>query len=285
MKQNGNIIISFVIVALFLGGMFFLMETPPQTPTGMAENDGAPRGILDPFFSLSGASVEEKNAKDKLAFSNTAVWDKELLKHTKTKTIFLPHMEDMIRIPPPPKSSSERVQKELELLLSYKNLRTPERMKKIESEILPETTDFGGRLLTDYYDPKQFPLTAPLLTKATNDIVPVIFILKQRYDRVRPGALELDISPAIDVPGHPAYPSGHSTIMHLTAYLLSELAPERREEFGARAREIAIDREIAGLHYPSDTLAGSMVARQFVDILLGDTEFRRAMTEAQAEWR
>lgn len=287
MKQNENIFISLFVVAVFLTGAYFFLTKPTSNSVQTADNpqnDGAPREILDPFFSVSGASIDETGAKDRLTFSNTAVWDKELFLHTKEKTAFLPHMEDMIHILPPPGNSSERTKMELDLLLSYKKLRTPERMEKIKSEILSETTEFGGRTLTDYYDPAQFPLTAPLLKQAVDDIVPVIFILKNKYNRVRPSGLEPDIAPAIDVPGHPAYPSGHSTIMHLNAYLLAELAPERREEFEARAREIAVDREIAGLHYPSDTLAGSMVARQFSDILLNNPEFRRKVLEARSEW-
>lgn len=287
MKQNGNILISLLVVIVFLSGVYFLLKKPAVPSVNVLnvpKNDGAPRDMLDPFFTLSGASVEGSAVKDNLTFSNTATWDKELFLHTKENTTFLPHMEDLIQVPPPPKNSSERTKKELALLMSYKTLRTPERMKKIKNEILAETTDFGGRPLTDYYDSAQFPLTAPLLKKATNDIVPVIFILKNKYNRARPSLLDPDISPAIEIPGHPAYPSGHSTIMHMTAYLLAELAPERREEFEARAREIAVDREIAGVHYPSDTLAGSMVARQFVDILMSNPEYRQGILAARKEW-
>lgn len=222
---------------------------------------------------------------DAMTFSNTAKWDPVLYSYTQKQTSIIPNMGNLIHIPSPPANSSKETGEEIQLLLSYKELRTEERLKKIQDEILPQTTEFGGHVVTDYFDARQFPLTAPLLQDVFDDLNIVLFTLKNKYGRTRPHTLEPDISPAIEVPGHPAYPSGHSTQAHFVAYFLSELAPERREEFEKRAMEIAVNREVAGLHYPSDTLAGKLIARQFVDLLLNDTNSRARIEQARVEWQ
>ena len=42
--------------------------------------------------------------------------------------------------------------------------------------------------------------------------------------------------------------------------------------------------ESGGLHYPSDTAAGVMVARQFVDLLLQNPDFVTLLDNAKTEW-
>ena len=101
---------------------------------------------------------------------------------------------------------------------------------------------------------------------------------------MRPSVLEPDIEPIIDVPPHPAYPSGHSTQLYFFAYVLSELVPSEREGFLEKAARVAKNREIAGVHYPSDTEAGRMLARQFVDLLFQNAEFNALFEQARTEW-
>jgi acid phosphatase (class A) len=113
----------------------------------------------------------------------------------------------------------------------------------------------------------------------------VIFTLKQRYNRVRPSFLRPEIGHLFPIPGHPAYPSGHATQAFAIAYLLQELDPDHAGTYRADALRIGRNREIAGLHYPSDTDAGQQVARQVVDALLGEPRFLSLLKSAKAEWR
>ena len=109
--------------------------------------------------------------------------------------------------------------------------------------------------------------------------------MKNKFDRVRPSVLEKNIEPVIDVPQHPAYPSGHSTQMHLLAMILSKLSPRKSTVFENRANEIAVHREVAGLHYHSDTLAGELVAKQVMDLLMQNPNFIKLLNEAKSEWK
>jgi membrane-associated phospholipid phosphatase len=55
--------------------------------------------------------------------------------------------------------------------------------------------------------------------------------------------------------------------MHLMALTLAYLVPEAEEELMGIALDVAVNRERAGLHYPSDTKAGRELAGQIFGIL------------------
>jgi membrane-associated phospholipid phosphatase len=78
--------------------------------------------------------------------------------------------------------------------------------------------------------------------------------------------------PPVPVPGHSSYPSGHATQARLIAlcmtYVLGLVRPALpagdiaaiTETLAALARRVARNREIAGLHFPSDSQAGQKLA-------------------------
>jgi PAP2 superfamily len=70
-------------------------------------------------------------------------------------------------------------------------------------------------------------------------------------------------------PGTPAYPSGHATVAWTFAYLFGAfVSAERKAALDAAAAQVALNREIAGVHYPTDTAAGRLLAGQVVKIML-----------------
>jgi len=70
----------------------------------------------------------------------------------------------------------------------------------------------------------------------------------------------------------------------MLAYIYGKLAPEFSDIFLSDARNIAHSREIIGVHYPSDSEAGRVFARQFVDLLLQSEKFRPEFEKMKAEW-
>jgi acid phosphatase (class A) len=85
-------------------------------------------------------------------------------------------------------------------------------------------------------------------------------------------------------PNWAAFPSGHSFYSHMLAYLYSELAPEFSDIFLNDARAIAHSREIIGVHFPSDSEAGRVFGRQFVDLLLASEKFQPELNRIKKEW-
>lgn len=93
---------------------------------------------------------------------------------------------------------------------------------------------------------------------------------KEAFDRPRPSFLCPALLPPVPVPGHASFPSGHATQARLmarcVAYALRLAGLPYAERLPANAtlkalaRRIARNREIAGLHYPSDSTAGRVLA-------------------------
>ena len=67
-------------------------------------------------------------------------------------------------------------------------------------------------------DPK-YPATAKVILAAYYDLAIATFVMKQKFNRVRPSILDEDLGHAIQIPTHPAYPSGHATGAYVLAYL------------------------------------------------------------------
>src|SRR5260370_20337017 len=97
---------------------------------------------------------------------------------------------------------------------------------------------------------------------------------KFKYDRARPSRLSPRLMPPIDPPGHAAFPSAHATQARLIARCLEAVMPVHIipvDGAGAQpdpgplrqmADRIARNREVQGLHYPSDSLRGKQLAGQ-----------------------
>jgi len=98
---------------------------------------------------------------------------------------------------------------------------------------------------------------------------------KSRYARLRPTQLRPQIGSVIPVPGHPSYPSGHATQVYAVAFMLSRLKPDCAPVYERLAADVAIRREIAGVHFPSDTRSGEELAKKLVDAVLEVPEVAR----------
>ena len=87
--------------------------------------------------------------------------------------------------------------------------------------------------------------------------------------------------PPIDPPGHAAFPSGHATQARLIARCLERVMPvniipvnggvQQPQDGPLRrmADRIARNREVLGLHCPSDSVAGQTLADQTFPLMIG----------------
>jgi acid phosphatase (class A) len=139
-------------------------------------------------------------------------------------------------------------------------------------------------------DPVTKPATKAMVQAAMFDLVPVLMYFKSVFNRGRPHhCCDLKIDPMFArpdrlYPGHPAYPSGHSTQAHVIAFLYGDMFPKQEQALLEAALRVGQNREVAGLHYPSDTLAGRELARKFVDTMKGVPAFHTLWLTAKAEW-
>ena len=244
----------------------------------------APRDVIDPFDGMSGAVRKPGEAIERLTFSNTMRLGAEYLAFLDDPARVIGANEKRIGLPDFPANSSLRTETELQLLHEYVALRTPERVAQIKAEIGGDGIQIGPETITTYMTDARYPLTGKLIGQLLDEINPVVMRQKVKYDRVRAHKLDPTLTTVIDVPEHGAYPSGHSTQAHAIAFLLTVLAPDRQAEFESDALRVAVNREIAGVHYPSDSAAGRLLARQLVDLMLQNPEFSALVESAKAEW-
>lgn len=129
-------------------------------------------------------------------------------------------------------------------------------------------------LLTDGANGKNIALKLKELRDRVIDAVePSIYSFKRHHCRARPwtACKGLDAMFAGSdhkcYPGHPSFPSGHATLAFVFAYLIGHRRPQQLAYLESVAAAVATRREIAGVHFASDSAAGKHLARQMVDLM------------------
>ncbi len=220
---------------------------------------------------------------------------------TMMRTVYL--IEDvpfLLQIAPPPANSSEQTRAELKLLMDLQKKRTDEdaghyqRLAGIfhsPNNFNPLDRDYDrnfsslfhvGSPLGAWYNYKNFPLTAKLLSNAYRDATYYFYKMKVSFNRARPYMLEPALK-NLERPQHQSYPSGHSSASYVNAFIMMEIAPELKDEFLKKAAEMAFSREVLGVHYPSDSEMGRQWARQFVNELFTKEKFINDFEAAKKE--
>jgi membrane-associated phospholipid phosphatase len=131
----------------------------------------------------------------------------------------------------------------------------------------------------------------------------VAMYYKDQFQRPRPSQLWPELLPPIEVPGHASYPSGHGTEAYLVAACLDRIAGAvgggtnlvpSADGSGAGvttrlAQRIARNREVMGLHYPSDSAAGIKIAADLISTITSTpTAFPKMINllrQARTEWK
>lgn len=234
------------------------------------------------YLHLSGAGTDLRT--DQLTYSNTQKWNREFDQLTRQRPKILSReWAKIITLPAPPANSSPRTTKEIEYLKTLISKR-PSKLQEITAEINLPAFRFGKYTYEDLTSSSTKPNTSQLLKAAYHDLAIVTFVMKKKFNRVRPSKIDSELGHAISIPEHPAYPSGHATATYVIAYILQELDASRADIYLQDAQRIAINREIAGLHYPSDTAAGQQLARQLVDQFQANPTFKKLLQKAKTEW-
>ena len=112
------------------------------------------------------------------------------------------------------------------------------------------------------------------------------FILerKKHFARARPSQLDPALKTVILNPAHAAYPSGHASQAYMTALVLSAFDPNNMDKYKKVAIDIAHRREIAGIHYPSDSDAGRKLAVYVLERLRNVSAFEKQFQDAQISY-
>jgi hypothetical protein len=185
----------------------------------------------------------------------------------------------VIDVPRPP--GSAEMEDELRLLVDKQTNLRPARIE----EILAQQDEFQLYLVAQLGIGRRSHPNTYLLLKIVDRVgVLTMASLKMRYNRVRPSHIYPRLFPPIDVPDHSSYPSGHALVSRLMAFAAIDVVPEMGDAPELMSQRISENREIAGLHFPSDTNAGYAAAEQVFPILQNLTWYKRVRRDAKNEW-
>jgi hypothetical protein len=191
-----------------------------------------------------------------------------------------------IQLPPPPHPLSQQTQAELAELKSLQAQRTPEIQAIIdfwnaEPAFKPWTERLLELIRTRSLSPPRAHRALALVHTAIYDAVIAAWRSKFQYHRPRPDRLDHAISPSIQPPLYPSYPSEHAAIAGAASRLLGYLFPDLGQALKDSAEEAAFSRLQAGVNYRSDMEAGLELGRAVAEIAID----RRAMMDgSDALW-
>ena len=169
-----------------------------------------------------------------------------------------------IKLNAPPASDSQETKTELKQIKDLRSMLDEEaireRIDKQDEDIL-----FPFNL---YLRKNDLEINREKFMSILKDVNTIIFKFKFFFNRPRPHQ-HSDIDEIENVGGKsPAYPSGHSTTGAVISELLAEQFPEHAENFRVMGTELGYNRIIAGLHHPSDHVAGLALAAQLIPLLV-----------------
>jgi hypothetical protein len=245
------------------------------------------RSTPDLFSHLSGEETEPESETAKLTFTGTTTWTKVFdgVRLKRPKPGYIPENAlELMNLPNPPANTSERTRAELVYLEGLKKYRTPGIREQILRERERGELRFGHLwgyelALWTHDDP-----VSVYLTDGLRDIYFQMIYAKEKFNRVRPHKLRPSLDPVIITPHHPSYPSGHCAEYYGVALLLARLDPKNAEVYKQDGLRIGINREIAGVHYPSDTALGIEIATKVVDMLFQNPAYVKLFEEARSYW-
>lgn len=265
----GGIILFFPVLAVFAS--FIIKKDRDQ------DSFSAKYGVQDVRFEGRETPVSEELAD---ALFPEEKWDPLVLAmFERGPTLLATDMD--FKVAPPPENTSKVTEAGLDLLRSYaRKLRTPEQLALIHAENemtrMYEPFEKAGIFLS-----AENKETVDLIDMAQSDLGYFIVKYKKAFMRARPNVLAPDLETVIENPGHPAYPSGHGSQGHMTALVLSLLDPAHEAQYKALGHDIGLRREIAGIHYPSDAIAGRKLAQAVLDKLLEVPAFKEQLEKAR----
>lgn len=290
--------------ALLLIGSFLtaLTQTKPEKiPTVW--------GHYKKLASYSTTAAKGKENIDSLHFIlpagetyvKTLNWTGDIIGHGRKRSPHYLTTNENFSVPEPPANSSAQTRAELDYLLQLQERRSEEDKRAsafyagvyYRTAVKPGDADYArmrrnlfhiGRSIGTWFNADSLPLTAELVANVWKDAEYLIWKYKNHFIRIRPYKLEPRLQ-NLEETNWAAYPSGHATNSYVNAFLFSVLLPDFTNFFMKDAYDMAHSREIIGVHYPSDSESGRLLAYQLIQRLMQNERFKNDFKAASEEIR
>lgn len=170
-------------------------------------------------------------------------------------------------LPEPPKNSSQKTRKELELISEMTESRT-----RKELDLIYIVDNEPLELFENFLQAKNLPFPHITFIDYYNVLEQYIYALKYYFNRARPEQiapyynLDIDIL-YTDTHQTPSYPSGHTMYSELAAHIASEKYPEYTRDFFELSNYCGLGRILQGVHYPSDNAASKLAVNKLYPLI------------------
>lgn len=191
-------------------------------------------------------------------------------------------LEPAVLLPAPPAPDSEETKAELDLIVRIQESRTQAQVERVRAGTRIGMDSFRPAMGA-WFDASSLPLTSQLLKKLEKDSKYFSEAGKNAFGRRRPRFADNRVKVAIEGQDEACYPSGHSTRGMMMALVLAELVPEQKSAIMTRGWEIGWDRVVAGVHYPSDVVAGRVLGKAIANAARKSAAFKQDFDAAKAE--
>jgi acid phosphatase (class A) len=189
-------------------------------------------------------------------------------------------------LPPPPAQNSDTTKAELTLLHQIQQSRTPAQVAAAQDDDQHEDMFYLRTVMGKGFTPGNLPLLTALSNRMESEGSAASHALKGEFKRPRPYQFDSTLHPVCEtVPQPNSYPSGHSIVGYLDAFILVRIVPEKGPQILERADDYAHNRMVCGVHYPSDLVAGRAVAYVLFGYLMAMPGFQNDLAAAHAETR
>ena len=243
-----------------------------------------------------------------LAFNTTGAFAADLSARTKLGTIpeFRPELklgalqgyldpkalpDSLALIPPPPAPGSAAFALDVEVARNTFALRDTPRFALAAADFelnVPHFVKVFSCARNTEITRDNAPYLYNLLSRAFTDIGGSTYAAKKFYKRERPFQYNhepLAVPEAREFLSHdPSYPSGHTALGWGFALILTEIAPDRKNEILGRGRAFGESRIVCNHHWFSDVVWGRFMGAATVARLHADPTFLADLEAAKAEF-
>jgi acid phosphatase (class A) len=184
------------------------------------------------------------------------------LSYAQALTYLSPGSVDLSTFPAPPMNEDSDIQ----VVLAIQSLRTEQDCRRASLEV-------DGLAISFFGGWEKANKLVDLQERLFDEVSYFSKILKDKYARPRPFRRDARILTCVKQPRGYSYPSTHAAVAIVAAETYSLLYPEHRDFLMRRAEEIAFNRVIGGVHYPSDILAGQLLGHKVFEALMKSPKF------------
>jgi acid phosphatase (class A) len=196
----------------------------------------------------------------------------------------LPPGTDLSILTPPPADDTPAGLADLSVLLYVQANRTPDEVKFAKEMEHPSVFEMGREIFGPWFTRENLPKTAEILREVTKVTDPVKEDAKKKWTRPRPYTRSALISPVVGKPGDAgSYPSGHTYGIAIPEFVLTAAFPEHAAQFDEMIHRVMWGRIVGGVHFPSDTEAGRLLAKDVVGKMLQTEAMKEAVETIRVE--